>query len=712
MQSQWARLLALVACSPLAHALSVPQPNAVKQASVQNGGLNTEGVETLDGVPLDAIPEGRSAPAPGAQEFKMAPAAGSPGTASADSYQPENPPSNVLDGNTNTIWHTQFNPTIAQLPHYLQIDMGSNQLINSIAYQPRQDGNSNGNIGGHTIQVSLDGRNWNTVAYGTWMDDASTKTTIFEAQTARYVRLNALTEAGGRGPWSSCAEFKIFTTNTPAPGYQGIGGGQWSPTIDFPLVPVSVALEFNYNQGGGPAGTILAWSSYSASTFGGSSGLSTITASFNPTNYVVSQRTVTETGHDMFCEGLTLDPQGRIFSTGGNSAAKFSIFTPGTQKWSSGPNMNIQRGYHAMAQMSDGRTFTIGGSWSGGTGGKNGEVYSPATNQWKAYSNLPVKPMLTADAQGEYRADNHAWLFGWKNGYIFQAGPSKQMNWYYPDGNGGNGQVIGVGNRGNDGDAMCGNAVMYDAVAGKILAVGGATSYQNVDATANANIITLGNAGGAVQVQGINRMWYQRIFANGVVMPNGNVFIVGGQVHGQPFSDDTSILVAEVWVQATTNFIKTPPISIPRNYHSTAILLADGAIFVGGGGLCGSCATNHYDAQIYRPGYLYDNNGNRAVRPVINTVNGDGNTATVHRGGQIVANTNGGIASWSLVRMSVTTHTVNTDQRRVPLTATQNGNTYTMTLPNDPGILIPGPWLLFAMSASGTPSYAKYILTT
>ncbi len=49
------------------------------------------------------------------------------------------------------------------------------------------------------------------------------------------------------------------------------------------------------------------------------------------------------------------------------------------------------------------------------------------------------------------------------------------MNWYSANGNGG---TVPAGARGSDADAMNGNAVMYDAVAGKILTVGGAPSYQ------------------------------------------------------------------------------------------------------------------------------------------------------------------------------------------------------------------------------------------
>ena len=710
MHIQFARLLALVSLSSQAFSLSVPEPENVKQLSVKNGGLNTEGVQTLDGMTLDAIPEGRSAVV---QNAVVLPASTmSTWTATADSYENGYPPSYAIDRNTKTFWHTPWDPKTVQLPHWIMIDMKQNYLVNSISYQPRQDGTPNGNIGGHTITFSTDGVNFGTPkCIGTWRDDNSTKTSIFEATNARYVKLSSLTEAGNRGPWSSVAELQIYTTKTPAPTYGGPvggkpGGGEWSPTIDFPLVPVSAALEYNE---GPNSGTILVWSSFAASTFFGTGAAGrTVTASFDPTSQTVSQRIVTNTQHDMFCEGLALDQKGRIISTGGNSAPKTSIFTPSAQAWSSAPNMNTPRGYHSQVSLSNGNVFTIGGSWSGGEGNKNGEVYSVTSNTWTALPGCPVAPMLTNDAQGVYRADNHGWLFGWKQGWVFQAGPSKAMNWYNTNGKGGQ-QAAGA--RGNDEDSMCGNAIMYDAVAGKILTVGGATSYQGVNSSANAHVITLSAQGATPQVQNINPMRYQRIFANGVVMPNGDVFITGGQIYGQPFSDDTSIMIPEIWVASTGNFVRVAPAAIPRNYHSTAILLADATIFSGGGGLCGTCATNHYDAQVYSPSYLFNADGSRATRPIINSVNG-GATANVATGGTLTVVTTGQVASWSLIRMASTTHTVNTDQRRIPLTATQNGNTWTMQVPTDPGIAIPGAWMLFAMDKNSVPSEAKYVIVS
>jgi len=66
--------------------------------------------------------------------------------------------------------------------------------------------------------------------------------------------------------------------------------------------------------------------------------------------------------------------------------------------------------------------------------------------------------------------------YRWKNQTVFQAGPSIAMNWYDTVGSG---STTGAGNRLDDGDAMCGNAVMFDATAGKILTAGGAANYEN-----------------------------------------------------------------------------------------------------------------------------------------------------------------------------------------------------------------------------------------
>lgn len=120
-------------------------------------------------------------------------------TASADSYEAGNAPSNVLDSNTSTFWHTEYSPVTAALPHSITIDMKKTMNLTGIVYTPRQDGNSNGNIGQHQIYLSPDNKTWSTISLGTFLDDSEVKTIPFSTTQARYLKISAITEAGNRG---------------------------------------------------------------------------------------------------------------------------------------------------------------------------------------------------------------------------------------------------------------------------------------------------------------------------------------------------------------------------------------------------------------------------------------------------------------------------------------------------------------------------------
>ncbi|KAL8961406.1 MAG: hypothetical protein Q9193_002036 [Seirophora villosa] len=616
-------------------------------------------------------------------------------TVTADSFQSGNEARNVLDGNTGSIWHTQYTPSNAALPHAITIDMKKTINVNGLTYLPRQDASRNGNIGQHKIELSSDSSTWTTVAFGTYYDDTSLKTTPFTTTPARYVRLTAQTEAGGRGPWTSAAEINILSAASyTAPG---ASKGVWGATLDFPIVPAAAAVL----QG---SGKVLLWSSYRAYDFGGGGGSGTTeTAIYDPATGTVSRRVVTNTQHDMFCPGISLDVQGRVFVTGGNDAPKTSIYDSNANTWIAAPNMKIARGYQSSTTLSNGDIFTIGGSWSGGQGNKNGEVWKSATNTWSLLPGCPVAPMLTADAQGVYRADNHGWLFGWKSGSVFQAGPSKAMNWYTATGTG---AQKPAGLRGNDAHAMNGNAIMFDALNGKILTVGGAPNYQDNDATSNAHVITIGSPGTVASATAVGSMANRRAFHNSVVLPDGKVLVTGGEVRPVPFSDAGAVLTPELFNPATSSFTGVNPEAVPRTYHSWSLLLPDATVISGGGGLCGGCSTNHPNAQLFSPAYLFNADGSKAARPVISSVS----ATSVAVGATITVTMNSAVTSWSLVRYASATHSVNTDQRRIPLTPTAtSGNTYTLRIPSDSGIALPGPWMLFAMNAQGVSSISKTI---
>ncbi|KAI4248671.1 MAG: hypothetical protein L6R42_009195, partial [Xanthoria sp. 1 TBL-2021] len=390
---------------------------------------------------------------------------------------------NALDGDPATFWITKWNNINVSpgYPHFFKIDMQASYAVRGLRYLPRQTpGNMQGNIGQHLIEISADGNSWTPVARGTWEDDTQMKVVNWRDVQARYLRLTALTEAGNRGPWAAAAEIQPIiqsTFVTPSPE----SAGQWGETINFPLIPVAAALIPSTSE-------VLVWSAWNADNYGDGNGR-TVTATYNPLSGIVTQSIVTNTGHDMFCPGISLTKSGLIVVAGGTNSEKTSVYHPDTRSWSSGMNLILPRGYNSQATLSNGGVFTIGGSWSGVRGGKNGEYYDPVANTWSLRPGCPVAPILTNDAEGIYRADNHAWLFARQNNSVFHAGPSKNMNWFTTDGQG---STTPAGTRGNDNDAMNGNAIMYDALAGKILTIGGAASYTSSYTTSNAHIITLG----------------------------------------------------------------------------------------------------------------------------------------------------------------------------------------------------------------------------
>ncbi|MEU3922781.1 discoidin domain-containing protein [Streptomyces sp. NPDC029004] len=588
----------------------------------------------------------------------------------------------VLDGSADTIWHSKWSGNPSPLPHSITIDMHRTAVVSGLAYQPRPSNSANGRIGAYSVTTSTDGTTFGApVATGTWKDDDSVKGATFTSPvSARYVRLTATTEAGGRGPWSSAAELRLSGPADPAVH------GAWGRLTGFPLVPVATAVL--------PNNKLLAWSAYAIDRFGGSNGY-TQTAIMDLATGRITQRRVDNTGHDMFCPGIALLADGRVLVTGGSNAARASIYNPATDEWTSTADMNIARGYQAMTLLSNGDAFVLGGSWSGGTGGKDGEVWSAATGTWRRLPGVPATGTMTADPQGPYRADNHQWLHATSNGRVLHLGPSKQLNWISTAGDG---SITPAGTRADSADAMNGNAVAYDI--GKLLTLGGATAYENAPATKRAYTVDLN--GGAQPVSArTGDMAHARAFSNSVVMPDGKVAVFGGQATPVPFSDAGSAMTPEIWDPATGTFAPMASMAVPRNYHSVANLLPDGRIFTGGGGLCGDCATNHPDGAIFTPPYLLNPDGTERTRPRLT-----GNTpAKVAHGANLPVTTDTAIASFALVRTAAATHSTDNDQRRIPLTFRTTGtNSYALDIPSDPGIALPGTYMLFALDMRGVPS--------
>jgi galactose oxidase len=470
----------------------------------------------------------------------------------------------------------------------------------------------------------------------------------------------------------------------------------WTAVTQLAVDPIGVANL--------PNGNLMMWSANDQYSFEGDIGDTegqTYTAVFNPTTLASTEVLVTNTGDDMFCPGTANLFNGEILVNGGDSSPKTSLYNPTTGLWTSDANMNIPRGYEGDTVLADGSVLTLGGSWSGGQGGKTAEVWTSGSG-WSVLSGVPETSIVGPDPQGIYRGDNHLWMFVAPNGDIFHAGPSAQMHWINTTGAG---TIISAGNRGSDPYAINGAAVLYDV--GRIMKTGGAPAYQDTNAEANTFLININGGIGGVTVTPAAPMAYPRAFANGVVLPNGQVVIIGGQTYPVPFSDATAILIPEIWDPLTQVFRQLNPMVTPRVYHSTGILLQDGRVYEGGGGQCGEgCSANHFNTEILTPPYLLNSNGTLATRPVISSA-----PESAVLGSNISVTTSSPVVQFVLMRLSSTTHTVNNDQRRIPLSiASSNGSAYMLEISSNPGIVLPGYYWLFALNAQGVPSVANVIL--
>jgi galactose oxidase len=651
-----------------------------------------------------------------------------------------------IDGRVSTAWRSPGRGLprshAARLRlRRLTIDTRAVQIVSALQYTPSR--RRAGRIERYVVRVSRDRRHWTTVTRGLWARDAREKTSSFRPVAARYVQLSALTVAGG-GQVAAVAELHLLgkhdelpptttpttspttsptdlptegpsdptssPTATPTEDPPGFYPGSWSVPIGLPIVPASAVLL--------PHDKVLTFSGITATSFSGprltddTTGRTQVSILDLDSQAEPGQREVADTHHEMFCTGLSILADGRVVISGGSDAPRTTIYDPRTDTFSPGPDLQVPRGYQTTVTLSDGRVFTVGGSWANTEPDKVAEVLGATAQAWSELPGISAVPIETDDSQGQFRADNHAWLFADSGGSVFHAGPSSAMHWFDTSGSG---SVQDAGDRADSPAAMNGNAVMYDV--GKILTLGGARDYGQGGveqtrqprqfATDHAYTIDISAGPGSTPtVKRVGDLHHARTFANSVVLPDGSVVTTGGQGYAIPFGDNDSVLTPELWNPTTGQFTELADEAIPRNYHSFSLLLQDGRVLAGGGGLCGDCTTNHPDAEILTPPYLLKADGTLRARPSIT----GGVPETTHAGSTLTVTTDRPVTSFALVRVGSSTHSVASDQRRIPLVPDQVGpDTYAVTIPSDRGITVPGPYLLFALDTFGTPSVARWV---
>ncbi|MBL9144325.1 MAG: putative Ig domain-containing protein [Verrucomicrobiaceae bacterium] len=466
-----------------------------------------------------------------------------------------------------------------------------------------------------------------------------------------------------------------------------LNNGSWSAIINWtPHIPVSAANL--------PDGRILTFASNQRTSFPAGPEF-TYAATWNPATGTFQE--FNNTSHDMFCGGITLMTDGRVLVNGGrNEVASTSVFDWRTNSWTRIQNMNGGRWYNTTVSMPNGNVFTATGS---GTGLSTTERWSNAG--WSVLTGISW-PAVMAGETG-YFTHWHPFVSLAPDGRLLHFGPTDTMHWFNAAGTGSfvssNAAVPGVHY------PKEGCWVMYDE--GKVLVAGGGADTtpnpgDNSIGTSTKLAYTVNMSTNPPVVSGTGSMSYARQFANAVVLPSGEVLVIGGNSPGQKFSDNGSIMPCEIWNPKTGTWRTVASISVPRNYHSVALLLPDGRVWSAGGGLGGG---DHQDAQLYSPPCFFTNSGTLATRPVLNTA-----PAKVGPGTTFTVTGTSGLVKFSFIRMAALTHSVNTDQRylSLPFTETSAG-TYQVTAHSNLNVMNPGYWMLFGINATGAFSVAKVI---
>lgn len=460
--------------------------------------------------------------------------------------------------------------------------------------------------------------------------------------------------------------------------------GAWSPTFSLPLVPIHVMLLTN--------GKLLMWDSVGdlpAEDYPEHN--QTRAAIWDPnTNFVTTVNNTS--GYNIFCAGFAHLPDGTPFLAGGNRSRFLDgtntthFFDQSTNSWSLGPFMSNYRWYPTVTPLANGEMLITSGYPD------THEVYSTSGT---------LRTLSTAT----WWMPLYPWLQAAPNGKAFYFGPNDVMRYLDPNGTG-----AWSSNWSRDGIwREYGSYAMYDI--GKIVASGGDSSSRttvHIDIR-NPNIPPV--------VTNPSNMIHRRRQHNLTILPDGSVLATGGNSSGADLLDiNNNVYEAELWNPVTQTWRALSSADKIRQYHSTAILLPDARVFTGGGGICGDCFDNNYlekNLEIYTPPYLFDQDGsgNLAARPSIAAAP---TTVTYDQSFSIATPDAETISQVVMMRVSSVTHSIDFEQRRVPLVFNIAGDSaigtgLTVKAPPNSNIAPPGYYMLFLIDSSGVPSVAEMV---
>ena len=414
---------------------------------------------------------------------------------------------------------------------------------------------------------------------------------------------------------------------------------------------------------------------------------------------------------DFFCGGDTFLPDGRLLSAGGTGHYNpftgrndASAFDPGTQKWSFVASMAHGRWYPTVIPLGDGRALAATGLTEDFNNPHNMtlEIFNPAQNNWQmlhlpnGFPGLPLYAHLFPMADGRILFD------GGRMDDDLQVDPCIIDLTHNPV------QIIPVpGMEGGGMRNQSASVLLPPAQDQRVMIMGGgpAGKPNKTDAIDNVDIVDLKAANPHfVPASPLN---FPRLHLNSVLLPDHTVFVTGGSLkqEDQPLAR----LTPEIYDPATDTWTPMAPSTVPRLYHSTAILLPDATVVAAGGNPEGGTHVQWDEdpeeemrLEVFSPPYLF-----RGPRPTISDAPA---LCTYGQVVQIKSPQSANIRWASLIRNCVTTHSFDGSQRLVDLDiSSRTGGVVAAQVPQNRNLAPPGWYMLFLVDNNGVPSVASWI---
>lgn len=395
--------------------------------------------------------------------------------------------------------------------------------------------------------------------------------------------------------------------------------------------------------------------------------------------------------YDVFCAGQATLPGGDVLAAGGTKnydnpwegAPEAAVFDVVGEQWTNVADMADGRWYPTLVSLGDGTVIAFSGTNQAGAGLNTvPEVFDQNTGGWTPTPHLrtPGWPL-------------YPHLFLLNDGRLFFTGASLGNTAM-------GGQILDLatgaatavpGLSAADNRDQAASVLLPPAQDQRVMVIGG---WGGAGAVANTDIVNLSTA--TPSYQATMPMLHGRTRLNAVILPDRTVFVSGGGAN----PESGPVLEAEIYDPQTGTWTAAASATVPRFYHSVALLLPDGRVATAGSNP--DRGDDELRIEIFHPPYLF-----HGQRPFIE----DAPTDITYGGQYRLGTPNARNIQWvQLIRPMATTHSCDSEQRLVDIPFTTDGPCQlTITIPSEPNLAPPGWWMLTIVDNRRRPSDAHWI---